>query len=122
MRQQLRARRDLLLDSVEAHAPQVHVEHVPVGGLNLWVRLPDGMDVDHLVRECETRGLLVAPGSEWFPAEPSGPFIRLNFSSESPAASGRPVNCWATRCARSPSRRAVAGGARNIRSCRESRT
>ena len=88
MRQQLRARRDLLLDSVGTHAPQVHVEHVPVGGLNLWVRLPDGMDVDHLVRECETRGLLVAPGSEWFPAEPSGPFIRLNFSSENPSRFG----------------------------------
>lgn len=46
------------------------------------------MDVDHLVRECETRGLLVAPGSEWFPAEPSGPFIRLNFSSENPSRFG----------------------------------
>jgi len=32
MGQQLRARRDLLLDSVGTHAPQVHVEHVPVGG------------------------------------------------------------------------------------------
>ena len=84
MRQQLRARRDLLLESVRAHAPQVHVEHLPVGGLNVWVRLPDGTDVDQLVRECETHGLLVAPGAEWFPAEPSGPFIRLNFSGESP--------------------------------------
>lgn len=85
MRQQLRARRDLLLDAVRAHAPQAHVEHVPVGGLNLWARLPDGTDVDQLVRECETRGLLVAPGTEWFPAEPPGPFIRLNFSSEDPS-------------------------------------
>jgi len=85
MRQQLRVRRDLLLDSLGTHAPQVHVEHVPVGGLNLWVRLPDGTDVHGLVRECETRGLLVAPGSEWFPTEPSGPFIRLNFGSENPS-------------------------------------
>ncbi len=84
MRQQLRARRDLLLDSVNAHAPQVHIEHLPVGGLNLWARLPDGTDVDHLVRDSETRGLLIAPGSEWFPAEPSGPHIRLNYSAEDP--------------------------------------
>jgi len=84
MPQQLRARRDLLLDSLRAHAPQVHVEHVPVGGLNLWTRLPEGTDVPQLVHACDIRGLLVAPGAEWFPAEPSGPFIRLNFSSEDP--------------------------------------
>jgi DNA-binding transcriptional MocR family regulator len=85
MRPQLRARRDLLLDSVGVHAPQVHIAHVPVGGVNLWARLPDGTDVDQVVRACEARGLLVAPGTEWFPAEPSGPFIRLNFSAEDPS-------------------------------------
>jgi DNA-binding transcriptional MocR family regulator len=85
LRPQLRARRDLLLNSVRAHAPQVHVEPVPSGGLNLWARLPDDTDVDQLVRECQARGLLVAPGTEWFPAEPSGPFIRLNFASEDPS-------------------------------------
>ena len=84
LRHQLRARRDVLLESLRTHAPQVHVEHVPVGGLNLWARLPDDTDVNHLVRECETRGLLVAGGAEWFPAEPPGPFLRLNYSAENP--------------------------------------
>ena len=82
MRQQLRARRDVLLDSIRAHAPQATVEHVPVGGLHLWVRLPESTDVAQLVRECEAHHLLIAPGDEWFPAEPSGPYIRLNFSAE----------------------------------------
>ncbi|GAA2723309.1 aminotransferase-like domain-containing protein [Cellulomonas aerilata] len=85
MRQQLRVRRDLLIDSVRAHAPQIGIDPVPVGGLNVWARLPDGSDVDALVRACETRGLLVAPGTEWFPTEPSGPYIRLNYSSEDPS-------------------------------------
>lgn len=85
MRQQLRTRRDLLLDSLRTHAPQVSVEHAPVGGLNLWGRLPDGTDVDRLVRECESRRLLIAPGHEWFPAEPTGPYIRLNFAAEDPS-------------------------------------
>jgi DNA-binding transcriptional MocR family regulator len=84
LRAQLRARRDLLVESVRARAPQIDVQQVPVGGLNLWARLPDGTDVDEVVRECELRGLLVAPGTEWFPAEPSGPFLRLNFSAEDP--------------------------------------
>ena len=86
VREQLRARRDLLLDSLRAHAPHAHVEHVPTGGLNLWARLPDGTDLGDLVSRCERAGLLVAPGTEWFPAEPAGPFLRLNYSGPNPGA------------------------------------
>jgi DNA-binding transcriptional MocR family regulator len=84
LRHQLRARRDLLLDSVRTHAPGLTVEHVPAGGLNLWVRLPDGTDVDRYVRACEAGGVLVSPGTEWFPAEPSGPYVRLSYATEDP--------------------------------------
>lgn len=83
-RGQLRARRDILLGAVREHAPTVTVDTVPVGGLNLWVRLPDGSDVDRVVAGCELRGLIIAPGAEWFPAEPSGPHVRLNYAGESP--------------------------------------
>lgn len=84
LREQLRARRDLLLDGLRTHAPTVTVESVPVGGLNLWARLPDGADVAVVVRACAQRGLVVAPGTEWFPAEPTGPYVRLNFAGEAP--------------------------------------
>ena len=70
LRQQLRARRDLLVNSLREHAPTAHIDHVPTGGLNLWVRLPDGTDLDRLARDCERGGVLIAPGTEWFPAEP----------------------------------------------------
>ena len=86
VRDQLRSRRDLLLESLRAHASQVHVEHVPAGGLNLWARLPDGTDTIELVARCERAGLLVAPGTEWFPAEPAGAFLRLNYSGPNPSA------------------------------------
>ncbi|MDJ0334877.1 PLP-dependent aminotransferase family protein [Salinibacterium sp. G-O1] len=82
--QQLRARRDLLVTSLRENAPGAHIDRLPVGGLNLWVRLPEGTDVGRIVADCELRGLIIAPGTEWFPAEPSGPFIRLNYSSENP--------------------------------------
>lgn len=84
LRQQLRDRRDLLLDSMREHAPTAHIESTPAGGLNLWARLPDGVDAASTVRETEARGLIIADGAEWFPAEPSGPFVRLNYSSEDP--------------------------------------
>lgn len=84
-REQLRARRDLLLAAVEEHAPQAVIERRPRGGLNLWAQLPDGTDVGRVVRDAESRGVIVAPGAEWFPAEPSGPFIRLNYASADPS-------------------------------------
>jgi len=83
-REHLRVRRDLLISSLAAHAPAAHVEGVPVGGLNLWVRLPEGTDVVQVVRACEVRGLIIAPGPEWFPAEPSGSYVRLNYANADP--------------------------------------
>ncbi|CAM3467802.1 aminotransferase-like domain-containing protein [Isoptericola cucumis] len=80
LRPALRARRDALLQALRTHAPCLHVEHVPAGGLNLWARLPDGADPARVARECEARGVVVAPGDEWFPAEPAGPYLRLNYS------------------------------------------
>lgn len=86
LRHQLRDRRDLLLSSLRQHAPLADVAAVPSGGLNLWARLPDAVDLDRLVLECESRGVLVAPGDEWFPAEPAGQYIRLNYSGPNPGA------------------------------------
>lgn len=85
VRQQLGRRRDLLLGSLRDAAPALHVEHVPRGGLNLWARLPDGTDAAEVARACEAQGLLVAPGAEWFPAEPTGPYLRLGYAGEDPA-------------------------------------
>lgn len=88
LRHQLRARRDLLITSVNEHAPSAHIDEIPRGGLNLWLRLPDGTDVTRLVAACEASGLLVASGNEWYPAEPEGPRIRLNYSGPNPGAFG----------------------------------
>ena len=76
----------LLVDSLGARAPLAHVTAVPAGGLNLWLRLPETVDLPALVRECEDRNVLIAAGTEWFPAEPAGPFIRLNYSGPDPGA------------------------------------
>jgi len=86
LRQQLQSRRDLLVTSIREHVPQAHVELLPKGGLNLWLRMPDGTDLLRLTRDCEDNGVIIAAGTEWFPAEPPGAFVRLNFSGPNPGA------------------------------------
>jgi DNA-binding transcriptional MocR family regulator len=88
LRDQLQSRRDLLASAVREHLPAAAVEQLPPGGLNLWVRLPDGTDVPRLVSDCERAGVVIASGAEWFPAEPAGPFIRLNYAGPNPARFG----------------------------------
>ncbi|MCP2267385.1 DNA-binding transcriptional regulator, MocR family, contains an aminotransferase domain [Promicromonospora thailandica] len=85
LRQQLAARRDLLAGALREHVPQARVE-VPPGGLNLWVRLPDTTDLPRLVRDCEKAGVVVAAGDEWFPAEPTGAYLRLGYAGPDPGA------------------------------------
>lgn len=85
LRPRLRDRRDLLVPSLREHAQGLTLDHVPKGGLHLWARLPDGTDLARLVWDCETKGVWVAVGNEWFPAEPSGPHLRLNFTGPNPA-------------------------------------
>ncbi|HZG90263.1 MAG TPA: PLP-dependent aminotransferase family protein [Pseudonocardia sp.] len=86
LRHQLAARRDLLVGALREHAPTARPESVPQGGLHLWVRLPDATDVAGLVEDCDAAGVAVGPGTEWFPAEPTGAYLRLNYSGPNPGA------------------------------------
>lgn len=80
LRADLGARRDELARQVVAHLGADALTMVPHGGLNLWVRLPDRVDVIDLARRSRDSGVVFAPGNDWFPAEPTGSFIRLNYS------------------------------------------
>lgn len=86
LRHHLAARRDLLVGALRDHAPDAGLDAVPRGGLHLWARLPEATDLGRLVRDCESAGVVVAPGDEWFPAEPTGPYLRLNYSGSNPGA------------------------------------
>ncbi|MDR5700939.1 aminotransferase-like domain-containing protein [Agromyces aerolatus] len=88
LRKLLRARRDLLVDAISTHVRSATISAIPPGGLNLWVRLPDAVDLDRLTKDTESKGLVLAGGDEWFPAEPTGRYLRLNFAGPDPAAYG----------------------------------
>lgn len=84
LKQELRRRRDSLVQAVNDHAPDLQIEGIPKGGLNLWVRLPETCSAAVLVENCEREGVGLADGCSWFPSEPSGEFIRLNYAACAP--------------------------------------
>ncbi|PVX66184.1 aminotransferase-like domain-containing protein [Rhodococcus globerulus] len=84
VRELLRERRDHLIRELDTHAPELTLTHKPAGGLNLWLRLPDGSDSETFATRCLTHGLSISPGAEWFPAEPTAAYIRLNFGGSHP--------------------------------------
>jgi DNA-binding transcriptional MocR family regulator len=79
LRTVLRSRRDALIDALGHELPDWQVFQRPPGGLGLWVGLPDHIDETWLVERAAAVGVLVMPGAPSFPAEPSGPFLRLSF-------------------------------------------
>ncbi len=84
MREQLARRRDSLAALVEELLPPGTLTSLPRGGLNLWLRLPGGADAATVVERCAHDGVLISPGAEWFPAEPTGGYVRLNYSGPAP--------------------------------------
>jgi len=54
---------------------------VPSGGMHLWVRLDDRMDDVAFAGRAAEQKVLVSPGRQWFPTEPTGSYLRLSFAS-----------------------------------------
>ncbi len=54
---------------------------VPAGGLYLWCRLKHEVDLDSLLATLEERGVSVAPGVAFFPAETRETYIRICFTA-----------------------------------------
>ncbi len=86
VREQLKSRRDSLLGLLRNWAPTAVVDVLPPGGLNLWARLPEAFAAQQVVETCERAGVLIAAGDEWFPAEPTGAYVRLNYSGPDPSS------------------------------------
>ena len=54
---------------------------MPVGGVYLWIKLPEGMDGKALLREIQKEGVTFIPGYVFYPEKHKGnDRIRLNFS------------------------------------------
>ncbi|MCL2732371.1 MAG: PLP-dependent aminotransferase family protein [Actinomycetia bacterium] len=81
----LRERRDAMVAALRERLPALAPAAVPQGGYHLWLPLPDGTDETALTAAVLRRGLAVAAGRPYFPAEAPAPFVRVTFADTSGA-------------------------------------
>jgi DNA-binding transcriptional MocR family regulator len=84
LRAALRARRDALVAALREQFGPACVPQIPGGGLHVWVRLPDHVDDVELATRAQAAGVVVSAGRQWFPAEPTGVFLRMSFATAAP--------------------------------------
>ena len=82
----LKVKRDAMLAALETHLGNWCSWSHPVGGLFIWVRLPDGLDTEMLAALAAGRGVAFKPGSEYHVAGRDVPYIRLAFGFPDVAA------------------------------------
>ncbi len=63
IREEYRARRDVLVEALRKELPSsVHFD-VPARGMSLWLELPEDVDPEAVFDEAQRRGVLVSPGT-----------------------------------------------------------
>ena len=83
LRDQLRERRDTMIDALAAALPEARAT-TPGGGLHLWVELPPGVDSTELASAAAAAGVLVADGRHFFSDEAPAQFLRLSYGAVTP--------------------------------------
>jgi DNA-binding transcriptional MocR family regulator len=81
----LRARRDAMLDALDAELPEARSSR-PEGGYFLWLDFPDPVDAGELLVRAKQAGVTFVAGSDFFPTGSGGgrSSARLAFSFVSP--------------------------------------
>ncbi|HWQ29873.1 MAG TPA: PLP-dependent aminotransferase family protein [Negativicutes bacterium] len=53
----------------------------PYGGLNLWIKLPEGVESEELFQGCKKRKVLITPGTVFIKGDQGRQHIRVSFSN-----------------------------------------
>ena len=85
IRAMYKAQRDVMLMALETEMAGLDVRWTrPVGGMFLWVRLPEGMDAQDLLGEAVERGMAFVPGAPFYAGEAQTNTLRLSYVTVSP--------------------------------------
>ncbi len=98
----LRRKRDLTCQRLEETAADLCIWSRPVGGLFIWVRLPDDVDRARLGQLAHSRGLAYLPGAAFHYQGADAPYLRLAFGhlTEAQIDEGVPILARCIREAR----------------------
>jgi 2-aminoadipate transaminase len=77
-------RRDVMLKAMEDNFPEGVTWTHPLGGMFLWVSLPEGIDARDLVEKAIQLKVAYVPGAPFFPNGGGENTLRLNFSNANP--------------------------------------
>ena len=75
----LKEKRDLTLQGLEEELGDICVWSVPVGGLFIWVRLPEDVDRQKLMAMSREHGVAYLPGQSFHYQRQDVPYLRLAF-------------------------------------------
>ena len=90
----LQDKRDLTLKGLEEELGDTCVWSVPVGGLFIWVRLPDDVDRSKLWAMSREQGVAYLPGQSFHYQRQDVPYLRLAFGHLTPdqITTGLPIS------------------------------
>ncbi|HEY5002687.1 MAG TPA: PLP-dependent aminotransferase family protein, partial [Ktedonobacteraceae bacterium] len=77
-------RRDAMLAAMEEYFPEEVKWTHPVGGMFLWVTLPEGSDATELLKPAMERNVVFVPGASFYPNGGGRNTMRLNYSHDKP--------------------------------------
>lgn len=71
--------RNVMLEAMTQYFPAEATWTVPNGGVFLWVQLPEALPLHRICQEVREQGVLVLPGSSYFPDRQGYTAMRLSF-------------------------------------------
>jgi 2-aminoadipate transaminase len=81
LRKTLRHKLDVLIESLRAQFGHAAQFDDPVGGIFLWVRLPDAVDTTRLTQLALQSDIAINPGAEWMTDVDAGrSWVRICFA------------------------------------------
>lgn len=75
----LKHKRDLVDQGLSEHMSDIGIWSKPVGGLFMWLRIPEDVDMQKLLSTANEKGVFFAPGAAFHFNYESVPYIRLAF-------------------------------------------
>lgn len=84
VRKKYEEKRDEMLSAMEKYFPKEVQWTKPEGGMFIWVKVPEYIDTDELLKEAIKEKVAYVPGSGFYPHREDKNHFRLNFSLPTP--------------------------------------